>query len=494
MQRLLALTGVALLCAACPASVDEVCHDTACGIPTPAGCNPDDDVKNQASCVVSSFGVFVDPDAGIDTNPGTKEAPMRTVKTALANLAGKSRIYLCDGSYDEHVVVDGATSLFGGFACGTWQYSGGRAKLAPTSEGPSLVVSHASSPIVLADLEMRAKDATAHAGSSITAFVRNNTATITLRRVTAHAGNASATAAPTPETLANGFFDATAGKSANGIIGGPERICACAVEGQSVGGRGGDGAATASSAKNGDPGTATPSSAAIGAADSHAGVGKTSASGSVCTAGGDGSNGSHGLGGTGASSLGTLTDDGWTAAPGANGEPGHPGVGGGGGGGGTDSGGAGGGGGGGGGCAGAGGAGGTGGGSSFTIVVAESTVVIEQSELFAGTPEPGGNAAGGGLSVEGGAGAPAAAGACGGGRGGDGAGGSGGGGGGGGSSVGILYRGIAPTVDTATMITTAGAGAPGGAVGKGGIGAKTGSGGASGTRGTAGVADRIHAL
>lgn len=473
--------------------MEEICHDDICGITVPPGCNPDDDVKNQPRCVVSSFGIFVDATNGDDANAGTKEAPFRSIGHALGTLGGKSRVYVCGGTYAEHVVVSAPASVFGGFACGTWSFDGSRPKLAPDDDGPGLVVSPVASPMTFADLDVVARNASAPARSSIAIFVKSDVTSLTLRRVSATAGDAFATASAPPLSSAT-VAGATAGNTARGTTGGLTKTCDCASSGQSVGGRGGDGAASGTAAMDGARGAGSPSSPPSGSSDAHPGVGATSG-GAACTTGGRGPNGSAGIGGAGARILGTLSDEGWSASAGTDGETGRPGVGGGGGGGGNQSGGAGGGSGACGGCGGGGGAGGSGGGSSIAVVVgARSVLVLEQSTLVAGGAQPGTPGGQGGGAIAGGVGAPAATGACAGGNGGDGAGGSGGGGGAGGSSIGILYAGPPPTVDAGSMVSTAPRGAAGGQGGLAGGAAASGVPGAAGSGGIAGVAEALHAL
>lgn len=487
------VASLALLVGACPASVEDVCHDDVCGVAIPPGCNPVDDIENQPSCVVSSFGIFVDAVRGSDASAGTKEAPVRTIGKALTVLGGRSRVYLCEGTYPEHVIVNGAVSLFGGFACDSWSFVGSRPRIAPEDEGAGIVFGPAASASTISDLEVTSKDALTPSASSIAVFVKGDVASLTLRRVSAIAGNAFPTAVSPGPPLSN-VAGRTEGNPARGITGGPTKTCDCPLSGQSVGGRGGDGAAAAVTALDGARGAATPSSPTSGTNDGRAGLGAKS-TGMACTAGGKGPNGSAGIGGTGARVLGTLTEDGWTPGVGTSGEYGRPGVGGGGGGGGNQSGGAGGGGGACGGCGGVGGAAGSGGGSSIAIAVgARSAIVLEQCTLVAGAGGPGISGGRGGAAVPGGTGATAATGACAGGDGGDGAGGSGGGGGAGGSSIGVLHAGAPPTIDASTTLRTAARGAAGGPGGVAGAAAGSGVVGATGGVGIAGVAEPTHAL
>ena len=86
----------------------------------PAGCDPAADPKDAPKCVVNEFGVFVDGAGGSDGNVGTKDSPVKTLSAGLGKLSGKARLYICAGTYAEHVKLTSAVSLFGGFACGTW--------------------------------------------------------------------------------------------------------------------------------------------------------------------------------------------------------------------------------------------------------------------------------------------------------------------------------------------------------------------------------------
>ena len=67
----------------------------------PAGCDPTASPKDAPKCVVSEFGVFVDVAGGDEGNAGTKESPVKSIGGALAKLGTKSRVYVCEGTYDE---------------------------------------------------------------------------------------------------------------------------------------------------------------------------------------------------------------------------------------------------------------------------------------------------------------------------------------------------------------------------------------------------------
>jgi hypothetical protein len=120
----------------------------------PVGCDPAADPKDAPKCVVSEFGVFVDATGGADANPGTKESPVKSIGAALGKLGNKQRVYVCEGTYAEHVKLTSAVSLYGGFACGAWSYSGGKAKIAPADVGYALQVDKVNDATLIEDLSV----------------------------------------------------------------------------------------------------------------------------------------------------------------------------------------------------------------------------------------------------------------------------------------------------------------------------------------------------
>lgn len=450
----LGLSSVGFSLAACAGDTPALCDNNACNpndeggsegsvgeggadvVQPPAGCDPAADPKDAPKCVVSEFGVFVDATGGSDGNPGTKDSPVKSITAALGKLGNLNRVYVCEGTYAEHVKLTSATSVYGGFACGAWSYSGTKAKVAPADKGLALELRGASAAVVLSDLELTAKDASEPGESSIAAFVVSSTKA-TLRRTTITAGKGSD---GTDATAAADFAPASAPDGTGGGAGGaatPNPACVT-----SMGGAGGKDGATNGGAgvvainpvyptgNNGAGGTAGPT-CAIPAADGAYGVAGTP--------------------GAGAATAGTLDATGWKGSDGAAGGAGGNAQGGGGGAqrvatGVGGSGGPGG-------CGGAGGAKGTAGGSSIALVVFQSSVALEQSTLVAKDAGHGGNAAKGQKGQLGSPnpGSPSSgATACAGGYGGVGGSGGGGGGGAGGLSVGVLYKGTAPTVDGAS--------------------------------------------
>jgi len=495
---------------ACAGDTPALCDDNACDanaeggpeaaspteagadvVQPPAGCDPAADPKDAPRCVVSDFGVFVDAAAGADGNPGTKEAPVKSITAALGKLAGKTRLYLCDGTYPEHVKLSAPVSLYGGFACGSWSYSGAKAKLAPTGKGLALEIRAASADLVLADLDVSANDATEPGESSIAAMVASTTSA-TFRRTSLTAGKAVDGADGLP---AADFAPAAAPDGTPGAGGGaatPNPACTT-----SIGGAGG---------RNASPNGANGGVAVIPVYPT-GNTGGGGIAGATCgIPASDGAYGVEGTGGAGAAALGVLDASGWKGADGAKGGAGGNGQGGGGGaqrieGGVGGSGGPGG-------CGGAGGASGTAGGSSIALLVFQSDVRLDQASLNANDAGRGGNAANGQKAQLGSAnpGSPGSfASACAGGIGGVGGSGGGGGGGAGSLSVGILYKGKAPSLngastpaaDTLPSVSLGAKGAPG-AKGLGGIPAQPAvpisRPGQDGTEGTTGQAKAILAI
>ncbi len=496
---LASLTAAAAITA--PACSSDECTGAACaGPPVDAGvdvvdaapvCDPTMDPKDHPACVDDVFGVFVDKESGVDTNPGTKAAPLKTVAAAITKLEGKKRIFLCEGNYFEHVTIAKPFSVHGGFACGTWSYNGTKARFAPNDTGYILQVALVTEPILVTDLALEAVDAQTTGASSIAAFITRSTS-VTLRRMSLSAGagvagaDAAATTDYVPPVGPDGYpgdDPAQAGKA--------RQNPGCTA---SVGGAGGREATP--DGRAGQVSLATPFP------ESSTGAGGTS--GADCASGGAGVNGSYGAAGAegvGAAAFGALDTTGWKPT---NGLPGGKGGDGQGGGGGAWIAGAGiGGGGAPGSCGGAGGEGGMGGGSSIALLVFDSSVTVDSSSFAAkdgGTGGKGGDGQKAQLPST--SAAPPTADACAGGLGGVGGSGGGGGGGAGGLSVGILYKGPAPVVDgtptpSATELgsVTLGSGHPGGAKGVGGGAAQAVAPvSRAGADGTAGIDGTAHAV
>ncbi len=480
------------------------CSGAACAGPVDAGndvqdsgpvCDPGTDPKDHPECVDDVFGVFIDKENGEDSNPGTKASPVKSVSAALTKLGDKTRVFLCEGNYFEHITISKPLSVHGGFACKTWEYNGTKARFAPNDTGYLLQVALVTEPVLVTDLALEAVDATANGASSIAAFVTRSSQ-VTLRRMSirAGAGVAAEDAVDASDYAPTSAPDGYAGDDPAQPGKGRQNPGCIA----SIGGAGGR-----DEASNGRPGqvSITPPFP-----DANTGAGGVATA--ACNSGGAGISGSYGAAGkqgVGAAAFGVLDTTGWQ---GADGQPGGKGGDGQGGGGGAMIAATGiGGGGGPGGCGGGGGAVGKAGGSSIALLVFDSAVTVESSTLIAKDAGKGGKGGKGQRAQLGSAkaGAPNSENACAGGLGGAGGSGGGGGGGAGGLSAGILYKGPAPVIDgtstsaaDALSFVTLGAPGAGGALGLGGEAAETSapasSTGADGTAGLDGVAKAVIAL
>ncbi|CAN5182668.1 hypothetical protein BH09MYX1_BH09MYX1_37310 [soil metagenome] len=416
---------------------------------------------DQGGCDVSdAAGIFVSTASGADTNPGTKAAPFKTVQAGV-NAAKKDalrrNIYVCEGTYDEQLLLDEAAeglALHGGFACADWAYKEMKVVLAPSKAGYVVRVAGISG--VIETFELRAKDGDVPGASSVAVFVEAAPG-MTFRRAKIVAGNGAKGA----DGLANAPF-ATAAQKGNAptssVAPGAELTCTC-PNGTTTGGAGGGG--------NKLPPPAippTPGKPVIAGAPANAGQPYTSCGGGGAPGGYDGAGGLPADVVRGATAIGTISSQGWVPGAGSSGAVGGVAQGGAGAygmfdahvssGGGC------------GGCGGKGGAPGGGGGASIGIVAINSTVRIQTSTVTTSDGGDGGKGGDGQSGQAGGIGGDELVGwsFCRGGTGGKGGDGSGGGGGAGGSSLGIVVLGADPRallVDKETKFTI-GAFKPGG--------------------------------
>ena len=420
-------------------------------------CDPSKDPKDDPLCVSDALGICVSPN-GDDAHPGTKELPVQTIAKAISLTETVKRIYVCEGTYAEDVSIappaDGI-SLFGGFSCADWSYTGTKAQLGKSNLALAITATH--SPITIEDVYVRAATGELGNPSSIAALVANATGTVTFRRVSLNAGsgvagpdgvtgsNYDATLVPTDPKIKG--IDATGGGAGFGAAQPCSALCSDGKA--SAGGAGGRGG---TSALGGATGSATP--VITGLITPNDGAGGTADTGAGCTAGDHGGDATlAGLDAPSPTTLGALVASGWNASTSPDGANGGTGEGGGGGGGAklTDDTHGGGGGGACGGCGGAGGAAGVGGGSSIALAILSSPVTVVASELHAGDGANGGTGVGGQIGQSGGVGGAGSAPGCAGGFGGRGSAGGTGAGGVGGSSVAVLYTGTVPTLDSSTQ-------------------------------------------
>ncbi|MDB4946158.1 MAG: Glycine-rich cell wall structural protein precursor [Labilithrix sp.] len=279
----------------------------------PDGCDAAAEPKDAPKCVVNDFGVFADAN-GNDANAGTKESPVKTITAALGKLAGKTRVYVCEGTYAEHVKLTTAVSVYGGFACSGWDYTGAKPKVAPTDAGYAVEVEKVASAVEIVDVSFTSAAGTEAATSSVAAFVKGSPS-LTLRRVALTAGKGFA--GKSPAKAADGALmssmptasslDGNKGDAANG---GLAQLCTCVGGGTSKGGGGG------SLNSNGNPGeTAQPTPDPVFAT----GAGQTQAERLMAGAAKPGSNAPNAPAGAGAATLGAITEAGWAPSGGTKG-------------------------------------------------------------------------------------------------------------------------------------------------------------------------------
>jgi hypothetical protein len=417
--------------------------------PPPLSCDTTKDPKDAPGCLDDRVGVFVSA-TGSDTNAGTKAAPFATIGKALSSVGALTRVYVCEGTYSEDVSitppVDGI-SIYGGFKCSDWTYSGNKPTVGKGQV--ALKISATTKALAIQDMLFKAADGNASSASSIGALVANATAAVTFTRVNLTAGvgnNASDAAAGSNYSASLAQSDPTiAGKNASGATGGALQTCGglCTDSNASTGGQGGAGGVAPSDGSDGAP--------TLGGG-THGDHTKT------CGSGGSGGNGNDattvGADAVSPTVLGALTETGWAPSASASGKNGSQGQGGGGGAGQSASGAGGGAGGGCGGCGGGGGNGAGGGGASIALAVVSSPVTVNASELHAGNAGNGGKGGAGQIGQLGGYSGNQSNPGCLGGNGGKGSAGGTGAGGVGGISVGVLYKGSAPTIDATTTTGT----------------------------------------
>ncbi|MGI4869561.1 MAG: glycine-rich protein [Janthinobacterium lividum] len=434
---------------------------------------------------------------GLDTNPGTRAAPLRTLAAAVALAAaqGKTQVLVSAGTYAGPLPLSSGISVYGGYsAAANWTRAATNVVVISTSaasggEVSGAVGSNLTTATTLDRLTLQGQS-TSVANTSVYGLRCNNCPRLQVRYCTISAGSAGPGGAGNQGGGGSGGSpggnggDGSCDASAGG--GGGK-----SYDGGEFGGSGGYKLASCVGCQNTSTGNGFP--AGNGGAGSAAG----GAAGNPGGRGGDGANGPNGGNGTAGtgSSGGTAATGAWVSAAGQAGTGGANGYGGGGGGGGggqtcatcLDGTGNGGGAGGGTGKGSGGGDGGTGGGGSFGVLLVNSTGAVLLSNTIA--------AANGGAGGQGGAGGgPGGAGGAGGlggtfctsevgaggngGKGGNGGAGAAGGGGAGGPSYGV-YR-LNSTVSTVGNTISFGSGGAGGA------------GGPSAGAGTAGAAAQVQ--
>ncbi|MDB4944531.1 MAG: virulence associated protein [Labilithrix sp.] len=419
--------------ASCAPGQDGGTVDGQGSIDVPAGCDLTKAPQDSPACVADAVGVFVSA-SGDDAARGTKSAPVKTISAALAKAGNLPRIYVCEGTYYEAVHITRSVSVYGGFGCADFAYTGAKPTIQP-SAGTDYALDVAAKNVTLSGLQIYGPEVGAPNSIAVRA-INSGGLTIIDSTVESRVGANGATGALTEYT---NFPSQTAlnGSSAAGATGGQAHSVTCPDGTTTTGGKGAD------NGFNGDPGLP-----ALGA-------GAGGKLGQPCNAGGGGANGADGTNtpADGATSLGALEKGVWVPGSGGAASAGTPGQGGGGG---QGSQGGAGSGGGAGGCGGAGGGGGTGGGASIALLALNSEVTINGSTVASGKAGAGGTGRAGqpGEQLFGYSGSPTPFG-CQGGDGGKGGDGGAGGGGAGGISVGIFFTGATPVVQNSAITSGA---------------------------------------
>ncbi|WP_437947976.1 hypothetical protein WME98_45820 [Sorangium sp. So ce296] len=416
-------------------------------------------------------GVFVSSEHGDDDNPGTKDAPVKTLQRAVGlaasgrggGAAPTRRVYACGGAFEEAITLPSGVDLWGGRLCdgGGWSPGGPdqRTTIAPPAGVPLRVLQGEDATSTISGVRAVAAEGAAIDGKSSIAVILSYGGKARLVSSVVIAGNGKdgepGEDAPSVRAQGGQFgIDGADACTADAATGALPVVTACGEGIESTGGYGGDGGIE----RGGDGASGQPEPAPN---PEGKGLGGAGAGSTACSDGNDGAPGADRGRASGAAGIGYLTADGWIGVRGDDGERGGVGQAGGGGGGSKSregvtppvclasrpQTGAAGGSGGGGGCGGLGGKGGGYGGASIGIVALEGTeLAIEATEVFTGR---GGNGGTGGTGQPGGFGrhggyggkgfVPGMWDACHGGDGGNGGRGGDAGGGLGGPSIGIAY-------------------------------------------------------
>jgi hypothetical protein len=448
----------------------------------PGSCVP----SESADPVADGCGVFVSSSLGMAGNDGLKGSPFKTIQDALDAKKGKD-LYVCAEEMAGSVMLSSGVTIYGGLDCHKgWTYVGATTKsvLEGETDKPALTITTDTAGAELIDFTVQAADAATPGGSSIAVVADQAKASLTRCDLIAGNGADGSAGESAPNIPAQGGTNGNSGGnacSADTVNGAAQLDNAC-MNGDSIGGKGGDGNKVNGGA--GQVGLPNNGGGAAGLGDDGTANWSCAISGGEGKTGAPGTSGKEGAGGL-ASEIGTLSSSGLIGAAGQDGDPGLPGQGGGGGGGvkGDSTpgktqcmgkpgiGGASGGSGGTGGCGGAPGKGGKGGGASIALVSLNASLTLTEVTIKAGNGGKGGAGGdfqGGGLPGNGGSGgtnsmvAGLKAG-CKGGDGGTGGDGGPGGGGRGGHTIGMAFKGSAPSIDAKDMtLGVPGAGGLGG--------------------------------
>ena len=406
---------------------------------------------------------------GDDSNPGTRAAPMASIRNAIARIvsAGTAAdLYVAAGAYSSNVTINIAAgvSVYGGFDPADWVRKPTSVTSIQVTVSPAMLAQNITVPTELSQLTIEGGNTTFSGGTAYGIKVVNSTA-LRISGNVIRAGNGAA-----------GFNGSSGAQGSNGSAGLPGQAGSCDTIVSVQGGSGGSGGMLGGRGGSGGPGESNGGTGATGSLSTSGGAGGAWGDpGHDGFSGANGPTGATGLNGGGGGPNGRILGFEWSALGGGSGSGGSSGHGGGGGGGGggqscwffcSSGTGNGGGGGGGGGFGGNSGTGGGGGGGSFGVALFSSTgTQVIDNVITSGNGGRGGVGGFGGNGGFGGAGGAGAfscsdqVGAGGsGGFGGTGGRGGNGGGGAGGDSYAVLLVGTTATVTGTLNFGTAGAG------------------------------------
>ena len=199
------------------------------GKPCDAAASP----KDNACVLDSAYGVFVAAnlggagtpggglvgDAGTDggdavapsTPDGSPTNPYLSITDALAHIGSRSRIYVCDGTYNDQVTITTPVSLYGGLSCtgGVWRWDGGTTQVTSPTANFALSISGLNTAAIdVQDIAFTAPDATAPGASSIAAIIATSTVTLTRVVLTAGRGAKGADGVTGPRNYPDGTAQA----------------------------------------------------------------------------------------------------------------------------------------------------------------------------------------------------------------------------------------------------------------------------------------------
>jgi putative metal-binding protein/uncharacterized protein DUF1565 len=90
------------------------------GQPEICGDGLDNDCEGGPDDICQGLGTYVSATTGDDTNPGTRDAPLRSISKGIAQAESIGHgvdVYISEGGYMESVALVEGVSLFGGYAC-----------------------------------------------------------------------------------------------------------------------------------------------------------------------------------------------------------------------------------------------------------------------------------------------------------------------------------------------------------------------------------------